>query len=492
MNKKEILIGFICILLSSTIFLLGYNKKSNPKELFRVYLDGETIGYIENKELLEKYIDDTQQEIKEKYKVDKVYLPNNLDIIKEITYNKSSVTEREMYELIKDKAPFTIDGYIVTIKGTETFDESTGTTTTKDQYIYVLDKELFDKAVKNIVSIFISDSDYNNFINKTQPEIKDVGSLIEDVYIKNIITIKESKISTEEKIFTDEDEINRYMLFGTLDEQKKYVVKDGDIISDIAFNNKLSVKEFLIANPTFTSENNLLYEGQVVNLGLINPAFKLIEEDHVVELQTKTYETKYENDPNVYEGVNKVKQEGKNGVVKVYKKVQKENGEIVSAVITNTEDITPPVNQIIVKGTKKAQQQISITISGSWAWPTVSPYIITSAYGYRWGSYHEGIDISGTGRGSPIFAANNGVVTEAKYTYMNGNYVIIDHQNGIFTIYGHMDSLSVSSGQTVSIGQKIGTMGDTGYAFGVHLHYGVSRGKPFAGGSSFFNPLTLY
>ena len=282
------------------------------------------------------------------------------------------------------------------------------------------------------------------------------------------------------------------MLFGTLDEQKKYVVKDGDIISDIAFNNKLSVKEFLIANPTFTSENNLLYEGQVVNLGLINPAFKLIEEDHVVELQTKTYETKYENDPNVYEGVNKVKQEGKNGVVKVYKKVQKENGEIVSAVITNTEDITPPVNQIIVKGTKKAQQKISITISGSWAWPTVSPYVITSAYGYRWGSYHEGIDISGTGRGSPIFAANNGVVTEAKYTYMNGNYVIIDHQNGIFTIYGHMDSLSVSSGQTVSIGQKIGTMGDTGYAFGVHLHYGVSRGKPFAGGSSFFNPLTLY
>ncbi len=487
-NKKGILVTLFCLVLSSFVFFVGHKQNVEPKELYKVYLKGEAIGYIENKELLESYIDKAQTSIKEKYKVDKVYPPNELDIIKEVTYNQEASKESEIYEKIKDLSPFTINGYIITIKGIDVITEDKGEVKTDDVELYVLDKELFQKGIENTVAVFISTEDYNNFINDTQAEIKDVGSIIEDLYIKNKITIKEGKISTEEKIFTDIEELDKYLLFGTTKEQEKYVVKDGDTISDIAYNNKLSVEEFLIANPEFTNENNLLYEGQIVNLGLINPLFSLIEEDHVVELQIQKYDTKIEYDENLLAGYERVKQEGVDGTIKVTKKVQKSNGEIESAVITNTETVKPSISKIIIKGSKVIPTVGNLNV---WAWPTNKPYIITSSYGWRWGKLHEGLDISGTGYGSPIYAANNGVVDKAGYTNINGNYIYINHNNGYYTVYAHLASINVKVGQAVSMGQKIGTMGQSGYAFGTHLHFSVFRGYPFVGGYT-INPLSLY
>ena len=488
MNKKTVFITFICLILSSFVFFVGYKKMDNPQELYRVYLKGETIGYIENKELLEKYIDDAQVSLKEKYDVDKVYAPNELDVIKEITYNQKISTEEEIYEKIKDKSPFTINGYKITIKGIDIVDEEQGEITTEDTIVYVLDKELFNEAVKNTVEVFVSEENYNNFVNNTQKEITDVGTIIEDIYIKNEITIKEGRISTEEKIFTDLDELNKYLLFGTTEEQQKYTVKDGDIISDIAYNNKLSVEEFLIANPEFTSENNLLYEGQIVNLGLIDPMFNLIEEDHVVEIQTQKYDTIIEYDSSLLVGYEKVVQEGVDGTVKVTKKVQKSNGEIESAIIATTEVVKPTVSKIVVKGSKVIPTVGNV---GVWYWPTNKPYIITSTYGWRWGKLHEGLDISGTGYGSPIYAANNGTIEKAGYTSTNGNYIYINHNNGYYSIYAHLASINVTAGQAVSMGDKIGTMGQSGYAFGTHLHFGIYKGYPFLGGYS-VNPLSFY
>ena len=72
-NKKGILVTLFCLVLSSFVFFVGHKQNVEPKELYKVYLKGEAIGYIENKELLESYIDKAQTSIKEKYKVDKVY-----------------------------------------------------------------------------------------------------------------------------------------------------------------------------------------------------------------------------------------------------------------------------------------------------------------------------------------------------------------------------------------------------------------------------------
>jgi murein DD-endopeptidase MepM/ murein hydrolase activator NlpD len=490
MKGKTLLLTVLSLIISSLVFFVGITYTKEPKELYRVYLAGDTIGYIKDKNLLEEYIDKEQVEIKQKYKVDRVYPPNDLDIVKEITYTDKIKTEKEIYEEIKDISPFTVNGYIITIKGTDTASEEKGSYKTDDVKVHVLDKSIFEKSIKDAVQAFIPEETYNSFINETQAPIKETGSIIEDIYLKNSITIREGRISAEEKIFTTSEELDRFLLFGTTEEQKKYTVQAGDTISDIAQNNKLNVMEFLVANPDFTSENNLLYEGQEVNLGLINPPFSLVEEDHVVTLETTKFETKIEYDDQTLAGYDKVKQEGEDGLSRVTRKVQKVNGETVQVVTTNTEVLKPAVDKIIVKGTKVIP---SIAIAGVWAWPTNKPYMISSGYGWRWGKLHEGVDITGTGGyGSPIYAANNGTVTTAVYDGYNGNYIIIDHGNGILTVYAHLASLGVSAGQVVEMGQQIGTMGMTGYATGVHLHFSFYREKYYTGRGLSLNPMDFY
>ncbi len=487
-SKKNIFVTIICLLLSSVVFVIGYKRVTTPQTLYKVYLQGKTVGYVKDKTLLEEYIDKEQSELKVKYGVDRVYPPNDLDIVKEVTYNKKIYTEAEIYNMIKGISPFTVNGYTIFIKGTEEQDE-THKYITEDKKIFVIDKDLFTDCAKNLVNIFISQTDYDNFINHTQPELNPTGTLIEDIYIKNKITIKEGRISTEEKIFTDKDELNQYMLFGTNEKQKEYIVRDGDNISDVAFANNLSVQEFLIANPDFTSENNLLYAGQKVNLGLINPQFKLVEEDHVVSMQAIKYETKIEYDENTLVGSDRVTQQGEDGLAKVTTKIQKVNGQVESSIQASSEIIKPPVTRIIVKGSKVIP---NVAIDGLWAWPTTSTYV-SSGYGYRWGKFHLGIDIGGQ-CGDPIYAANNGTIDRATYNGTNGNYIYIKHNDAgdHYTVYAHMGSMAVSPGQSVQMGQYIGTMGRTGLATGCHLHFSLTSGNPWSGSHIDYNPMSLY
>ena len=114
--------------------------------------------------------------------------------------------------------------------------------------------------------------------------------------------------------------------------------------------------------------------------------------------------------------------------------------------------------------------------SGVLSWPCNGP--ITSPYGYRvhpiFGTtiYHSGIDI-GVDYGTPIHAADSGTVIYAGWISGYGNAVIIDHGNGMQTLYGHNQSLNVSEGQSVSKGQVIAFAGSTGNSTGPHCHFEV-------------------
>lgn len=487
MNKKNIFFIIIAAIISSSIFFVGYTNKTNPKNLYRVYLSGKTIGYINSKKELEDYIDVKEAEIKSKYNVDNVYAPKNLNVVNEITYNKKISSIEEIYNIIKEQAPFTISGYTINIKGVEEINE-TSKTYTDDVVINVLDKSIFEEAVNQIIKVFVDEKDYNKYKLNSQEKITNTGKIIESIYIQNEMTIKQNKISTSDMIFTNTSDLSKYLLFGTLEEQKKYIVKPGDTIEKISYNNKLSVEEFLIANKEFNDSSNLLYDGQEVTLGILKPAFKTIEEDYVVEFEDSNYKTEIVYDNSMLSGVERVKQQGVNGKNKVSKKVKKINGEVKSAVVIESQEIVPAQNKIIVRG----NGTISIGRVGNWAWPTKTPYVITSSYGWRWGKIHKGLDISGTGHGSPIYAANDGVVLESRYDSFNGNFIVINHNNGYYTIYAHMSALLVKKGDIVTIGQQIGKMGATGYAFGAHLHFGVWRGYPDRSASTSVNPLSLY
>ena len=106
-------------------------------------------------------------------------------------------------------------------------------------------------------------------------------------------------------------------------------------------------------------------------------------------------------------------------------------------------------------------------------WPVVDR--VTSEYGPRWGRVHEGIDIGGDLAAS-IHSAESGRVDYAGWIGGYGNTIIVDHGGGMTTLYGHMDGFAVSAGQTVSIGQVLGYVGNTGFSQGPHLHFEVRIG----------------
>jgi murein DD-endopeptidase MepM/ murein hydrolase activator NlpD len=122
------------------------------------------------------------------------------------------------------------------------------------------------------------------------------------------------------------------------------------------------------------------------------------------------------------------------------------------------------------------------TGSGTYSWPLPSSYkTITSDYGMRMHptkhvyKMHTGIDISAPG-GTSIYAADSGTVILARYYGSYGNCVIVDHGNNVVTLYAHMSSIGVSTGQSVSRGQTIGYVGSTGASTGNHLHFEVRVG----------------
>ena len=500
--NKNIKIIMTILLFFSLIVTTGFTNINNePQTVYRVYLKGESLGLVKSKKSFENYIDKKQEEIKRKYGVTKVYVPTDLDIVKEITFSNELKTNKEIYDAVKDISPFTIDGYVVKIRGVETKTEKgKDTEKVKSQYIYILDKNVFTNSIEKTAKSFVSETDYDNYANDTQPEIKDTGKIIEAIYIKNKITIKKTRIPVDKTIYENEDDLSKYLLFGTTKDQAKYTIKDGDTISDVAFNNKISVEEFLIANPDLQDENSLLSPGQIVTLGILKPQFSLVEEDHVVKKEQKKYTTETRYDNNQLVGYEKVLQKGVAGENKVTQKVQKINGETVNAVTTATEVIKEPINEIIVKGGKKSSYSAYygggygtvVATKGQWGWPA-SCSSISSSFGWRWGVFHAGTDINGCGYGSNIFAAQSGTVVQSSYKYDNGQYIIIDHHNGFYSLYAHLCNgcRYVKNGDYVEKGQVIGGMGQTGFATGVHLHFAIWRGYPYYGGVA-LNAMSFY
>lgn len=125
--------------------------------------------------------------------------------------------------------------------------------------------------------------------------------------------------------------------------------------------------------------------------------------------------------------------------------------------------------------------------SAGFTWPCPGFYTISSGYESRWGTFHGALDIAGGNDGAAVVASRGGTVVVAvsgcSHNYGKssscgcgggyGNYVVIQHDGTYSTLYGHMASLTVSVGDTVSQGQTIGYVGSTGFSTGAHLHFEV-------------------
>lgn len=500
MRNKQFRLSYfiVMVLIGVLVFGLGFTNYSRrvPKEVYQVYIDGEIIGTVGDEEDFDEFINQKQEAIKKKYGVDKVYMPNGVAIKAVTTYSDNIDSNEEIYERIVNLKQFTIKGTVITISNEEQEDY-------QPKYIYTLNKDIFDGAVNELIRSFVDEEEYEAYMASVQKEIVDTGSVINDIDIDEDITYKSTYISIDEEIFVNSSDLAKYLLYGTTEAQSTYVVREGDTIEMVANENKLNVQEFLIANSNFKSANALLYAGQKVNVGLINPVISIVVEVNSVSDEESPFKVTVQYDENEPKGVEYVTQEGENGLVRVSRINEYINGQLSGTQTLNTVELKPSVDKVVVRGDKVVPHIADLSY---WAWPTERPYTITTYFGYRWGSMHAALDISGAGHGSDIYAANNGTVTAVGTGCVvgnvgcngrRGNYVTINHNvGGYTTVYMHMANVNVKVGQVVSRGQKIGTMGNTGEVYpiptsrnpysGTHLHFVTSKN------GSAFNPLSLY
>lgn len=485
MKKYTIIV--LLIILSVSLFLLGFNYKQNshPKEVYQVYLNDEVIGAVDSVTKLNDYIDRRGDYIKEKYNVDVIHAPVGLKTQRLLTYDQRVSSVSEIYEQIQEKEDFTINGYQFIVKND-----------LKENQIFVLNKDVFEAAVEEVIKIFVGSDKYEAFKNNTQPAIVETGKLIENIYLNDAITVKETLIPVSSKIYRDAEELANFLVFGADHKPKVYKVVAGDTIESVSFRHEISTEEFLISNPTFTNKNNLLFPGQEVVIGVTDPQVRVVVEEHEVFDAVSRYKIEERYDENKLVGDDDIIQEGVDGLERITQKTKVENGTIVYLVQDPyKEELKPTINQIVVKGSKVLPSVGSLT---HWGWPTASGYRITQYYEHRIHpitgvrEFHPALDIGGSGYGSPIYAANHGTVYRvANQPNGYGIYVIINHNNGYYSLYAHLSSYRVRVGQIVQRGDLIGLMGSTGASTGPHLHFEIWQGIPHNGGGR-INPADMY
>lgn len=217
-----------------------------------------------------------------------------------------------------------------------------------------------------------------------------------------------------------------------------------------------------------------------INLKILEP----LEICHVnceKNIETVEFETVEIQTNTLFIGDKRIRRNGADGSAYAIDLVTYIGDKKVSAEELMSVPVKSPVSQIVERGIRAESLSLGtysvLQTTGYFCWPVVGLFTVTSPFGYRSLGNHRGIDISGANAsGSLVVAGASGTVTTAGWsTGGYGNYVIIDHGNGVETLYAHMldNSLMVNEGDIVTKGQAIGRVGNTGYSFGAHLHFEV-------------------
>ncbi|MDD6807092.1 MAG: M23 family metallopeptidase [Oscillospiraceae bacterium] len=443
------IINVVLPIASFAVLVTTINHWSSSTYALAVQSGGQDIGYVTSENV---YIE-AQNLVKERFDSD--VSNSNMDLsakYKVVTINPNEISDSETIS----------DNIIEKSKGDSTY--ACG--------VYI--DGTFVCALKNETDAM---QVFNNILDAYETEDEnDVVGFVEDIqYVQGLYPDNEETIWDSEKLAN--------VLAGKKSEAKYYTVQMGDTLSQIAYANDISTAQLMAQNPevseTIKVGDKLLVSNEVNYVRL-----KVVKTEVVNE--STPFETVKKNSSNLYKGTTRVTQKGVKGLDQVTNLVTYVDGVKVSSEEINRVTLRNPVDEVIAVGTKKVSYGGSYTSStyikgqGSLIWPAVGCYTVSSPYGWRTlygrSNFHSGIDLTGGGaRGRSVVAAKSGTVTSAGWNGSYGYCVIINHGNGMSTLYAHMlsGSICVKPGQYVSGGSAIGKVGSTGNSTGPHLHFEV-------------------
>lgn len=224
-----------------------------------------------------------------------------------------------------------------------------------------------------------------------------------------------------------------------------------------------------------TTGNGLSVYNAAAPAQSVSVALTVIKQESATE--TIPYEVETVEDETLAEGTRRLIRNGSVGKKTVYYNAYYQNGEVTGREVTGEEIVTRPVNKIVRVGTRElTEEEKNCQPTGTYIYPYEGK--ITSYFGWRVifgsNSFHQGIDIWGQ-RGQPVVAADGGEVIEVGSNKSYGNYCLIRHNEEIVTRYAHCDEITVKEGDLVPQGGQVGTLGASGNATGVHVHFEIIK-----------------
>lgn len=334
-------------------------------------------------------------------------------------------------------------------------------------------------AAKNAASEVLSDSDTEKIkINQVKTDACNIKSAdtLSDIIIKKFA----SSLTEVSEIYIDGE-----LLCAVKDEQtaRSAINKALSSAKSLYPDSSVSFAEKITVKPAFysASADNIYSSQQLENALMTSDSLTVRHTKCEESIAVTDYDTVEIQTNTLFVGDTRVRRAGQSGSEYAIDLVTYIGNKKVLSEHLMSVAIKEPVPQIVERGIRAESLSMGsytvIQTTGVFCWPAVNLYTVTSPFGHRSLGYHRGIDISGANAsGSLVVAGASGTVTEAGWsTGGYGNYVIIDHGNGVETLYAHMldNSLMVNAGDVVQKGQTIGRVGNTGYSFGAHLHFEV-------------------
>ena len=413
--------------------LVGF--ASNVSYIVNVSFDGVVVGYVENENIYDEAEEIMQKRI--------TYMDGNslVELNPTLSVERSKDTETiDAYELAD-----------ILLKHTNVeVEDAYGLYIDNEFYGAVLDKGPIEDTLESLLDKYRENKD-------DEVEFAKKITFASGLYVSE--SIKDAQLIIPE--ITKMEQENAY-----------YTVKEGDAPTSIADKLDIPYKELKALNSDI--EENLPI-GRKLLINREKP-FLDVNVTRVEKYDTSIkYETIEVKDSNKYKGVKTVINDGKQGKARITAKVTYTNGYETSRTVLEKKVVSEPVAKKVSVGTRDPLPNVphSTASAGSkmFIWP-VGGGKVSSSYGYRWGSFHKGLDIAAP-YGTPIYAGASGTVVSSGWYGDYGKQILIDHGGGVVTRYAHCSSLSVSAGEKVIQGQYIGAIGRTGYSTGNHLHFEV-------------------
>ncbi len=422
------------------LFIFVVTIFSNITYALEIEQDGKVVAFVSNEAIYTEAKNDLQSRI----------VTTSGDKILEINPNISvvSVSKRKLSNAMEvtDNLILTSDKEIVEADGLYVDDKFYGAVTDKTLIQSILDETL-DKY--------------------RSEEGNEKVEFTKNVELKSGFYLKDSIVSNSEM---------KELLLSDVKAQRTYTIQKGDSPTLIADKNGVPYALFKAMNPTLEQRCMIGDEAIVAQK---EPFLSVTVTKEVTYTEDIPYKIETTKDSSKNVGYTKIVQEGKEGSREVTALIKYvDNIEDSREVITST-TLEEPVTKKVITGTKVTYQSGSSYIkpssgsgkvNGKFIWPVGgSGGKISCYYGSRG---HRGLDIAAP-YGTSIVASADGKVVVSGWYYSYGKCVVIDHGNGVRTLYAHNSSLNVSVGQYVSQGQKIAGCGSTGYSTGNHCHFEV-------------------